>query len=172
MQLLSMRSNPYHSLYTHSFDFGTAAYQNIAYIWTVSYIVLIYAGLKGFIKGVRGFSQLDLEINFPVKDLIKDILNGGIQTLQMFFKIPNKISAGYFLATIACFKSLTSLGIYSAPYLTLFGTTLLTLKDASDRNRLDGGTFVALNGIVSLSSLMGKFPKFNLSFKSFAFKTF
>lgn len=69
-----MRTNPYHSLFQHSFDLGTAPYRSISWIWTISHVLLVYTGLKGFAKGVRGFDQVDLEVDFPVKDLIEDFV--------------------------------------------------------------------------------------------------
>ena len=156
LQLYVMRTNPYHSLYQHSFDFGTAPFRSFSWIWTLSHMVLIYTGLKGFAKGVRGFDQVDLEVDFPVKDLIEDIIKGAIQTTQSFVRFPNPTSVGYFGACAFTIQRMFSSGMYSLPYLVLASSTLFTLKDASDRGRLDGGTFASLNGLVSISSFAGE----------------
>mmetsp|Transcript_13544 Transcript_13544/g.20641 ORF Transcript_13544/g.20641 Transcript_13544/m.20641 type:complete len:441 (+) Transcript_13544:116-1438(+) len=158
--------NPLHSLYL---GWGTTmkglghvpGATNAGALWIVLYTLIGYTGVRGFAKGVRGFGLIDINTGIgPVSDLVKEIYTGALNTAKSLVKISSSTSAGYLLATILTFLNLNSLGMYGAPYLGLAGVSLYTLKDAADRGRLEGGTFMSLNGWLSA-----------LSFLAFAFIT-
>lgn len=158
--------NPLHSLYL---GWGTTmkglghvpGATNAGVLWIGLYTLIGYTGVRGFAKGVRGFGLIDINTGIgPVGDLVKDIYTGTLQTAKNLVNIPSWTSAGYLLATVLTFLNLSSLGMYGVPYLGLAGVSMYTLKDAADRGRLDGGTFMSLNGWLSA-----------LSFLAFAFVT-
>ena len=157
IQIYLLRTDPYHSLYKHSFDIGSSPCRGLGIFWLLSYVSFIYTGLKGFAKGVRGFGLIDLEVSIgPVDDLFKDLAKGTVTTLKSLIKFPNISSVGYFIGMLGVIKSIKSFGMYSPPYLLLASFSIFALKDASDRGRLDGGTFMSFNVLLFVSSLAGK----------------
>jgi hypothetical protein len=105
--------------------------------------------------------------------MIKDFVGGTKSTLQGLVSVPKNLkAAGYLAATgmvtgmaiakLAEFYKLTqegaggsatavAVGLGRFARLELLGTLLYTLKDAADRDRLEGTTFIQLNFLSSVA---------------------
>ncbi|KAL7550358.1 hypothetical protein ACHAWF_013606 [Thalassiosira exigua] len=128
--------------------------------------------IKGYTYGVLGWSKQNSETT-----LLRDLLVGTKETLTGFFSLPKNIKAsGYMVATamVGCLKLLklkeiiqyvlaNSFAEGAAPLLArfkrlaLFTLILYTLKDAADRDRLGGTTFIQLNYLAALLMAVNHF---------------
>lgn len=120
--------------------------------------------IKGYGYGLKGWELAPTCAK-------EDLLNGISSNLGCMTKIPNMKSAGYWAATVAMI-SMTAAKAYevlnvlisSSGDSFLLGTRLFrlakfkllavimfTLKDAADRGRLEGTTFVELNLMAAVS---------------------
>jgi len=136
--------------------------------------------IKGYGYGVKGWKLEGDTLPLAKKDLVE----GLKYTIQSFFSIPkNAQSAGYWIATgtVASLKmkklveiiglllvvstsTSTSWGIVATRLsryakLALLTGVMFTLKDAADRGRLNGTTFMQLNLLSSyvFGSMSGTF---------------
>jgi len=129
----------------------------------VAFIALVNS-IKGYGYGLKGW-----ELGKACAK--EDIVNGLKSSIKSMAKIPNNIkSAGYWLATltVGSMKLLKmneivqmlfsgSKGVvigtrlYRLSKLILLTTVCFTLKDAADRNRLEGTTFIELNYLLSFT---------------------
>ncbi len=135
--------------------------------------ITIVNSIKGYGYGLKGW---ELKKACAKEDLLK----GFKQSLQICSKVPNVKSAGYLAmssvvgALIAFkFKDLACLilnssksfmigtRMYRLSKLLLLGSISFTLKDAADRGRLDGTTFIHLNYLssVTFAALTCKFVR-------------
>ena len=133
--------------------------------WTVLSLITAINSIKGYGYGLWGW---ELAKTNPLPELI----SGTKSYISTLLKIPkNPKSVGYLLATlffvILKFSKLLEISqivvrkewgymfctrmLRYSKYM-LLSTLAFTLKDAADRDRLDGTTFVQLNGILSLVS--------------------
>ena len=122
---------------------------------------------KGYAYGVLGWDKQNSETT-----LLKDVTNGIVASMKGFLLIPKNIkSAGYLGATgmITALKLLKlseivkllqansspSVGLATLVAqlnrLAFFQIMLYTLKDAADRDRLGGTTFIQMNYLCSLA---------------------
>lgn len=134
-------------------------------------IIAMINSVKGYGYGLKGWELRPACAK-------EDLLNGIKSNLSCMTKISNIKSAGYWAATVAM-VSMTAAKAYEALNLfmvssgnsfllgtrlfrlakfTLFSVIMFTLKDAADRGRLEGTTFVELNlmAAVSYASWAGK----------------
>lgn len=127
--------------------------------------ITIVNSIKGYGYGLKGW-----ELSGGCAK--EDLLNGMKQSLQICTKAPNFSSAGY-LAMFSCvgalfaqnFKALVSLilsnsksfmigtRMYRLSKILMLGAICFTLKDAADRGRLEGTTFITLNYLTSATFL-------------------
>lgn len=133
---------------------------------TLSYVLSAINTIKGFTYGVLGWEKKS------DATLLGDLANGTKDTVKGFLSIPGKLRPfGYWaltcmlaLSKLAKLKEIVQLvqansvaaaGI--APLLARFNRLALltlmsyTLKDAADRDRLGGTTFIQLNYLCALS---------------------
>eukprot|EP00804_Cyclotella_cryptica_P026530 CCRYP_015375-RA/>CCRYP_015375-RA protein AED:0.43 eAED:0.43 QI:0/-1/0/1/-1/1/1/0/350 len=135
-------------------------------VLALAFILSIINCIKGYAYGVLGWEKGN------DTTLLKDIATGARETLKGFFSVPKNITAfGYLLVTtmvaalkfeklIEVFKFIQANSIYAEGLamplarfnrLALLTLCLYTLKDAADRDRLGGTTFIELNCLCSLS---------------------
>jgi len=128
-------------------------------LWLVPSVVAMINSVKGYGYGLKGW-QLRDKVS-PVKD----IMEGCKANLKCLTKISNERSVGYLLATlfvgaITVIMRRCSVHTKAGDYATLalLATTTLTLKDAADRGRLEGTTFIELNfmGSAAFAQTSGK----------------
>ncbi|KAL3779760.1 hypothetical protein ACHAWO_003470 [Cyclotella atomus] len=134
-------------------------------ILALAFALSIINCIKGYSYGVLGW---DKKKNVS---LVGDIVQGTRETIKGFLTMPNNSKAiGYFVATamIASLKIQKMIEVVSfiqasgfvkelamplARFnrLALLTLCLYTLKDAADRDRLGGTTFIELNGLCAIS---------------------
>jgi len=135
-------------------------------LWTITSFITCVNCIKGYGYGVKGWKLEGDTLPLAKKDLVE----GLKYTIQSFFSIPkNAQSAGYWIATgtVASLKmkklveiiglllvvstsTSASWGIVATRLsryakLALLTGVMFTLKDAADRGRLNGTTFMQLN---------------------------
>jgi len=139
-------------------------------------------GLKGYGYGVLGWDKAK-----ETSTIVTDIKDGVVSTMKGLATIKAK-SLGYMLGTLLLgsmsllkFKELCSSAMTLPPLTTaetvtrlsklarfgLMTTIMYTLKDASDRDRLSGTTFVQLNFVAAaafLSISLYLLPTFGAAF--------
>lgn len=132
----------------------------------LAFILSIINCIKGYAYGVLGWEK------GSGATLVKDIAKGTKETIKGFFSVPKNITAfGYFVVTtvvaalkleklIEVIKFIQANSFFSEGLamplarfnrLALLTLCLYTLKDAADRDRLDGTTFIELNCLCALS---------------------
>ena len=123
----------------------------------------IVNSIKGYGYGLKGW-----ELNSACAK--EDLMKGTKQSMQIFSKIPNFMSAAYLLMTLTVGALIVSklkelilllagnkkafiIGtrMYRLSKLFLLGAICFTLKDGADRDRLQGTTFINLNCLNSLT---------------------
>lgn len=127
-------------------------------LWLATRFMAVITSLQGYGYGLWGW---DLSINdCSAKE---DIWKGVKSSLQSMKQIPQTPTlVGYWVATIVMeglklqklfelLKSPSGYNLFPFARLLVMTMTLFTLKDAADRNRLEGTTFVALNYMTSVS---------------------
>ena len=122
--------------------------------------------IKGFAYGVLGYDKQSTETT-----LLKDLTKGTKDTIKGFRSIPKNIksfgymSATYMVSSLKLIKlyeigkfiqanSITAdLAMLLARFnrLAFLALMIYTLKDAADRDRLGGGTFIQLNYLCSIA---------------------
>lgn len=132
----------------------------------VPFFLSVVNSIKGYAYGVLGWDKLNSETT-----LLKDLIKGTKDTIKGFWSIPKNFKAfGYLVATaiiaslklqklceIAKFAQANSITAGISPLLLRFNRLALltlmlyTLKDAADRDRLSGTTFIQLNYLCALA---------------------
>mmetsp|Transcript_2612 Transcript_2612/g.3860 ORF Transcript_2612/g.3860 Transcript_2612/m.3860 type:complete len:355 (+) Transcript_2612:78-1142(+) len=132
-------------------------------LWLITNLVTIVNCIKGYGYGLKGW-ELQGETVAMFKDDIKSGLKSNVECMKQILK-PNKISTGYWVATvISAFVMLQKgwellvtmkcgLGMVDFARYFVMTNVLFTVKDASDRKRLEGTTFIQLNLMASLAML-------------------
>mmetsp|Transcript_15744 Transcript_15744/g.23851 ORF Transcript_15744/g.23851 Transcript_15744/m.23851 type:complete len:331 (+) Transcript_15744:109-1101(+) len=127
-------------------------------LWLVTRFLAVLTSLQGYGYGLWGW---DLSTNgSSAKEDIWKGVKSSIQSMQQIPQTPTLV--GYWAATIVMeglklqklfelLKSPSGYNLFPFARLLVMTMTLFTLKDAADRNRLEGTTFVALNYMTSLS---------------------
>ena len=135
-------------------------------LFLIPAILATVNSIKGYAYGVLGFDKKNTETG-----LVKDFVDGTVGTVKGFFSIPKNLkSFGYLGATAMVgglkFVKLAEIirlvlggaaGLDVATRLSRFGRLsfltmiLYTLKDAADRDRLEGTTFIELNILSSIA---------------------
>mmetsp|Transcript_8325 Transcript_8325/g.10917 ORF Transcript_8325/g.10917 Transcript_8325/m.10917 type:complete len:312 (-) Transcript_8325:325-1260(-) len=132
-------------------------------LWFISCFITVVNSVKGYGYGLKGW-ELG---NASLKD---DIMSGLKANLKSMTKIPNLKSAGYLAATLTVgtlqlakiaelFNIVTTGGgkflfgtrLFRFIKLMLLNVIVFSLKDAADRDRLEGTTFIQLNALSSIS---------------------
>lgn len=138
-------------------------------------VVIAFIGFVNTVKGY-GYGLKSWELNNNAC-AIDDIMKGMKSSIGIMTKIPNWNSAFYLFSTLVV-SSMTTLKIveiiqlllsngkgfhigtrlYRLAKLILMSVVCFTLKDAADRDRLEGTTFIELNYLISfiLATLSGK----------------
>jgi len=139
----------------------------------VTHLIAMINSIKGYGYGARGWT---LREGVPFSEDLAQGVKGTIRS--MFRTFPKDVkSAGYLLGTavvkiIAIFKCIEVINIFlggggitflfwtrlhRCSKLGLLSVCMYTLKDAADRDRLDGTTFIQLNFLSSLvwASMLG-----------------
>ncbi len=138
-------------------------------------VVISFIGFVNTVKGY-GYGLKSWELNNNAC-AIDDIMKGIKSSIGTMTKIPNWNSAFYLISTLVI-SSMTTLKIveiiqlvlsnskgfhigtrlYRLAKLMLMSVVCFTLKDAADRDRLEGTTFIELNYLISfiLATLSGK----------------
>jgi hypothetical protein len=130
--------------------------------WMVPSFVAIVNSVKGYCYGVKGWK-------LESSSVVGDIVHGTRDSFRILLEKPkNATSAGYLIVTLfsvvfALLKlgNVANLALKKAvPFsigarllrfskLAMLTTVSLTLKDAADRDRLEGSTFIQLNILTS-----------------------
>jgi len=136
--------------------------------YIAAFLLSVINSIKGYAYGVLGLDKSNTDTS-----LVQDLMNGTKSTIKGFFSIPKTIkSFGYLAATymLAAMKlsklkeiiqfiqanSVTSeLSLLIARFnrLALLTLMLYTLKDAADRDRLGGTTFIQLNYLCAIAMI-------------------
>ena len=139
------------------------------YLWIATSLITAINSVKGYGYGILGWELPGSKVSAARRDLVQQVRNVG----RIVLRVKNIQSVGYLAATatIGTLKLLQGLEIArlllrhngavvgslvlasrvsSFGKLVLLAAVLLTLKDAADRGRLDGTTFIELNGWSSL----------------------
>lgn len=118
------------------------------FVWNGVCAVTCINSIKGYGYGFKGWTLRDKRNS----DAIQDVWNGTVANVKSLLKISNERSVGYLLATVFVgvlgVAALLQQGvstISSCASLLLLATATFTLKDAADRDRLQGTTFIELN---------------------------
>lgn len=131
-------------------------------LWALTCLVAIINSIKGYGYGVKGWE-------LGAGDVMKDIVDGSKSNLKVLMKVPNVKSAGYILATITVtilqFKNIFDIinviknngttyllgsRLFRLAKLIMLTNVIFTLKDAADRDRLEGTTFIELNFLAAV----------------------
>lgn len=138
---------------------------NITSLWVgLSFLLAMKPSVKGWFYGVRGVKK------GGSASLTGDIVEGTKRSIKGMTSVKNIKAFGYLMATyfVGSLCSLKLVGIVSmaqggaAPIaisgrlirfakLSLLASLVFSLKDAADRGRLDGTTFVQLNFLSSFA---------------------
>lgn len=130
--------------------------------WMVPSFVAIVNSVKGYCYGVKGWK-------LESSSVVGDIVHGTRDSFRILLEKPkNATSAGYLIVTLfSVVLALLKLGNVAdlalkkaVPFsigarllrfskLAMLTTVSLTLKDAADRDRLEGSTFIQLNILTS-----------------------
>lgn len=158
---------------------------NVYYVTPAAGIVGIFAAYDGFVNGVRGFhSQAEDASYNGIGDVISECKSGIMETASGMFKAKNARAFGYlmiiwlftlvnvfhnvplFFKLLFYSSDMVKTGSMASTIARLFVISGMsfTLKDAADRSRLNGGTFIQLNALagtwataVSLAALLPKY---------------
>jgi len=167
-----LASDTYKRLNIALFEFGAAGFLagvgmrlgvsfNFSAAWLLMFFVSIVNSIKGYGYGLKGWELGDAGAG-------ADLTNGMKANLKTMTQIPNIKSAGYLVATlfigflkmqklvqVFCGRSLSQIvnPLIGLARLMVMTIALFTLKDAADRDRLEGTTFIQLNALSSLSFL-------------------
>lgn len=131
----------------------------------IPYFITMVNCIKGYGYGVKDWSlKKEGSLSF-----IQDFTNGCKNSIKTLFTLPKNIpSIGYFFMTITAGiwklmklieiyynyiggsdNNILLKGLFQYNYYAILTAISFTLKDAADRNRLDGTTFIELNFIIS-----------------------
>lgn len=133
--------------------------------WHVTCVIAIINSLKGYWYGLKGWDKLG------ASGFTKDIYDGTLMTLGFLTKAPSVRSFGYLLSALTLtllkvntlresvvllisgggLSTVACSALFNLSALVSLTVLLLTLKDASDRDRLEGTTFIELNILSALS---------------------
>lgn len=138
-------------------------------LWIIPSLIAMVNSIKGYGYGLKGW---ELEKTSAVDDLVQ----GTKTSIKCLLSVPKNISSAGYLAATLTMGTLTTLklleilqlvvqtGISDSYNSAVIGTRVLryskltlltaatfTLKDAADRGRLQGTTFVELNYMVALA---------------------
>ena len=132
-------------------------------VWAATCFIAVVNSIKGYGYGLKGWKLEDACAK-------EDFISGMKSNLKCITKIPNLKSAGYLAATLLVgtlklaklFEvfNLMKNGagsyavrtrLFRATKLMMLTIVMFTLKDAADRDRLDGSTFIELNALASVS---------------------
>lgn len=114
-------------------------------VWNLLCAITCINSIKGYGYGIKGWELRKQNSPF------QDVYDGTISNIKSLFKTSNEQSVGYLLATIfAGMLAVLSIkkgnvSVEALSSLFLLATMTFTLKDAADRNRLQGTTFIELN---------------------------
>lgn len=163
-----LSSETYKRLNIGLFEFGTvgllAGYlMKLSPAWGIACFIGIVNSIKGYGYGLKGW----ILQNNSAKDDLTEGMKGNIKTMA---KIPNIKSFGYFLGTGAVgFLKVAKLlevftlikgsanpntigtRLFRLSKLMILTIIMFTLKDAADRDRLEGTTFIELNFLSSIT---------------------
>mmetsp|Transcript_3238 Transcript_3238/g.4721 ORF Transcript_3238/g.4721 Transcript_3238/m.4721 type:complete len:340 (-) Transcript_3238:47-1066(-) len=163
-----LSSDTYKRLNLGLFTYGLFAlfagnFMKFPKIWSAACIITMINSIKGYGYGLKGWELKPTCAK-------EDFLNGIKSNTKTLLKIPNLNSAGYLAGTITlatllftkCREIINAIQSSTDTYMmgeSLFRLSIFyiltlimfTLKDASDRNRLEGTTFIELNAMTSVS---------------------
>lgn len=163
-----LSSDTYKRLNISLFEYGLTGLvaglcMKLSPLWAFTCLVTIINSIKGYGYGLKGWE-------LGKADIKEEILQGSKSNLESLAKIPNLKSAGYLLATltVASFKVMKFLEVikivkdngsayligtrlFRLAQLMTFTIVMFTLKDAADRDRLEGTTFIELNFLSAVS---------------------
>lgn len=166
-----LSSNTYKRLNIALIEYGLigfigGVYMKTSVLWNIICFITFVNAIKGYGYGLKGWELGDACAK-------EDMVNGMKENLKCISKVPNIKSFGYLTATltVAYLKLSKLLEVFTIvkdgiPDSRFFGTRLIslarfmvmtiamfTLKDAADRGRLEGTTFIELNAMVA--AMMG-----------------
>ena len=146
---------------------GTLDVSSVVKIWTAISFVAMVNSIKGFGYGLKGWELSKV-------DPVPEFINGAKSTITTLVKFPSNVkSAGYLLSTLGfifltiskllevislvtaakgIITPLASQYMFRLNKLILLSAVTFTLKDAADRDRLEGTTFIELNFLTAFAS--------------------
>lgn len=137
---------------------GLLVGQNRGELWIITSVIAMVNSIKGYGYGIKGWKLTE-----SVSPIV-DMMEGCKANVKCLLRVPNERSVGYLLATLfvgsvplCMLKSGIKLSVVSYTTLAMLAATTLTLKDAADRGRLEGTTFIELNAMTAtvLAQLSG-----------------
>lgn len=124
--------------------------QNRGELWIITSVIAMVNSIKGYGYGIKGWKLTE-----SVSPIV-DMMEGCKANVECLLKVPNERSVGYLLATLfvgsvplCMLKCGIKLSVASYTILAMLAATTLTLKDAADRGRLEGTTFLELNAMTA-----------------------
>lgn len=131
--------------------------------WTIVAFITFVNSVKGYGYGLKGWELVPTSAK-------KDFTDGMKSNFDTMTKIPNAKSAGYLAATLTILslklvkfmevvKSVIAgergyrlgVNLFRLSIYMMMTTTVFTLKDAADRDRLEGTTFIELNALAAFA---------------------
>jgi hypothetical protein len=129
---------------------GLLVGQNRGELWIITSVIAMINSIKGYGYGIKGWKLTE-----SVSPIV-DMMEGCKANVKCLLRVPNERSVGYLLATLfvgsvplCMLKSGIKLSVVSYTTLAMLAATTLTLKDAADRGRLEGTTFIELNAMTA-----------------------
>jgi len=163
-----LSSDTYKRLNIGLFEFGVTGFlagilMKLSPLWALTCFIAVVNSIKGYGYGLKGWELGDAS----AKD---DLTNGMKKNIGLLTKVPNLKSAIYLAGTLAVgtlklmklaeiFNIIKMSGstivlgtrLFRLAKLMMMTIVMITLKDAADRDRLEGATFIELNALASLT---------------------
>jgi len=190
-----LSSDTYKRLNIGLFEFGVTGFlagilMKLSPVWALTCFITVVNSVKGYGYGLKGWELGD--------QCVKEEIKSGMKTnIGVLTKVPNPKSAFYLAGTLAVgtfklvklseiFNIIKASGsnyvlgtrLFRLSKLMLLTVIMFTLKDAADRDRLEGTTFIELNALASITfgtwafsenlfSVIGGFLGFASAFTAF-----
>ena len=163
-----LSSDTYKRLNIGLFEFGVTGFlagilMKLSPVWALTCFIAVVNSVKGCGYGLKGWELSEQSVTEEIKSGMKN-------NIEVLTKVPNLKSALYLAGTLAVgtfklfnlseiFNIIKTSGskyvlgtrLFRLSKLMLLTIIMFTLKDASDRDRLDGTTFIELNALASIT---------------------
>lgn len=139
-------------------------------LWNIACFIAFVNSIKGYGYGIKGWE-------LKKTNVVNEMIEGTQSTMKSMMKYPNLKSVAYGAATVTVgalkLKTIAKVAqmiksgvdnvmigssLFRVAQLMVLTIMMFTLKDAADRDRLEGTTFIELNFLssISLAFMAGK----------------